>query len=161
MLLPGRRRRPILFSMLRREGDLVERITSRRRARMAATTAALVALAAFGVAGGTGLAGSVAKPGTVTTPGSTTQEAGAGKATICHKKKVTIRVSVSAVPAHLAHGDVAGQCPATAGANASKADKAARKAEKAAAKAKAKAAKANAGKKQAGDDEAEDESDDD
>ena len=126
-----------------------------------AATAALVALAAFCVAGGTGLAGSVAKQSTVTTPGSTAQEAGAGKATICHKKKVTIRVSVNAVPAHLAHGDVAGQCAATAGANASKADKAARKAEKAAAKAKAKAAKANAGKKQAGDDEAEDESDDD
>ena len=126
-----------------------------------AATAALVALAAFGVAGGTGLAGSLAKPSTVTTPGATAQDAGAGKATICHKQKVTIRVSVSAVPAHLAHGDVSGQCAATAGANASEADKSARKADKAAAKARAKAAKAKAGTKQAGDDEAEDESDDD
>ena len=121
-----------------------------------AATAALVAVAAFGIAGGTGLAGSLAKPNAVTTQGATV-----GKATICHKQKVTIRVSVNAVPAHVAHGDVAGQCAATAGANASQADKAARKAEKAAAKAKAKADKAaKAGKKQkSGDDETE--SDDD
>ena len=38
------------------------------------------------------------------------------KITICHKGKVTITVSVAALPAHLAHGDTIGQCPHNQGA---------------------------------------------
>jgi hypothetical protein len=34
-----------------------------------------------------------------------------GKVTICHKGKVTIRVSLNAVQKHLEHGDTLGPCP--------------------------------------------------
>jgi hypothetical protein len=34
-----------------------------------------------------------------------------GKVSLCHKGKTTISVGVSAVPAHLAHGDTLGACP--------------------------------------------------
>ena len=73
---------------------------------------ALGALVTFAVFGGTGLAGSTAKPTKAQyAPG---QYQNANKVTLCHKAKVTIRVSVSALPAHEAHGDVVGTCAAAA-----------------------------------------------
>jgi hypothetical protein len=73
---------------------------------------ALGALVTFAVFGGTGLAGSTAKPTKAQyAPG---QYRSANKVTLCHKAKVTIRVSVSALPAHEAHGDVVGTCAAAA-----------------------------------------------
>ena len=67
-----------------------------------------------------------------------------GKVTLCHKQKVTIRVSTRALPAHEAHGDTVGTCAAAASAakakaKAAKAAAAAAKAAKAEAKADAKA----------------------
>ena len=73
---------------------------------------ALGALVTFAVFGGTGLAGSTAKPTKAQyAPG---QYQNANKVTLCHKAKVTIRVSVNALPAHDAHGDVVGTCAAAA-----------------------------------------------
>jgi len=73
---------------------------------------ALGALVTFAVFGGTGLAGSTAKPTKAQyAPG---QYQNANKVTLCHKAKVTVRVSVSALPAHEAHGDVVGTCAAAA-----------------------------------------------
>ena len=73
---------------------------------------ALGALVTFAVFGGTGLAGSTAKPTKAQyAPG---QYQNANKVTLCHKAKVTIRVSVNALPAHEAHGDVVGTCAAAA-----------------------------------------------
>jgi hypothetical protein len=73
---------------------------------------ALGALVTFAVFGGTGLAGSTAKPTKAQyAPG---QYQNANKVTLCHKAKVTIRVSVNALPAHEAHGDVVGTCGAAA-----------------------------------------------
>ena len=75
---------------------------------------ALGALVTFAVFGGTGLAGSTAKPTKAQyAPG---QYQNANKVTLCHKAKVTIRVSVNALPAHEAHGDVVGTCAAAAAA---------------------------------------------
>ena len=77
-----------------------------------AVVVALGALVTFAVFGGTGLAGSTAKPTKAQyAPG---QYQNANKVTLCHKAKVTIRVSVSALPAHEAHGDVVGTCAAAA-----------------------------------------------
>ena len=73
---------------------------------------ALGALVTFAVFGGTGLAGSTAKPTKAQyAPG---QYQNANKVTLCHKAKVTIRVSVNALPAHEAHGDVVGTCASAA-----------------------------------------------
>ena len=106
----------------------------------------LGAIVAFAAIGGTGLAGSLVKPVKAQYgqygPG---QYVNPGKVTLCHKQKVTIRVSTRALPAHEAHGDTVGTCAAAAAkAKAAKADKAAAKAEKAAARAAAKAEKAAA-----------------
>lgn len=95
---------------------------------------ALGALVTFAVFGGTGLAGSSAKP--VKAQYGPGQYNNPNKVTICHKSKVTIRVSVNALPAHEAHGDDVGTCAAAAAA--------------AAAKAKAKQAKVQAAKLKAG-----------
>ena len=73
---------------------------------------ALGALVTFAVFGGTGLAGSTAKP--TKAQYATGQYQNANKVTLCHKAKVTIRVSLSALPAHEAHGDVVGTCAAAA-----------------------------------------------
>jgi len=73
---------------------------------------ALVAVAAMAALGGVGLAGGATKPST-----AQSQDGSNAKVTLCHKGKVTIRVSVNARPAHRAHGDVEGAC-ATARANA-------------------------------------------
>ena len=56
-----------------------------------------------------------------TVSNSAAQDQYVGKITICHKGH-TIRISRSALPAHLAHGDTIGACPGgagVAGANAS------------------------------------------
>ena len=94
---------------------------------------ALGALVTFAVFGGTGLAGSSAKP--VQAQYGPGQYNNPNKVTICHKSKVTIRVSVNALPAHEAHGDDVGTCAAAAAAA------------KAKAKAKVQAAKAKAAAK--------------
>ena len=107
-------------------------------------TVALGAVLAFAAIGGTGLAGSVAKP--VKAQYAPGQYVNPGKVTLCHKLKVTIRVSTRALPAHVGHGDTVGSCAAARAAQAKAAKarqqaKAAAKAEKAAAKAGAKAGK--------------------
>ena len=92
-----------------RGGDVKQR--SRGRG-VVGLVVALGALVTFAVFGGTGLAGSTAKPTKAQyAPG---QYQNANKVTLCHKAKVTIRVSVSALPAHEAHGDVVGTCAAAA-----------------------------------------------
>ena len=107
--------------------------TFRGRTLLAATVA-LGALVTFAVFGGTGLAGSSAKP--VKAQYGAGQYNNPNKVTICHKSKVTIRVSVNALPAHEAHGDDVGTCAAAAAAAKAKAKQAKVQA------AKAKAAKA-------------------
>jgi len=78
---------------------------------------ALGAVIAFAAIGGTGLAGSLAKPGkSQYAPGQYGQSE--KKVTVCHKGKVTIRISVNALPAHKQHGDTMGLCPALAAAKA-------------------------------------------
>ena len=80
--------------------------------RLGATVfVAVAAIAAFAVVGGTGLAGGLAKPFNAQYgPGQYH-----GKVTICHKGKVTLRISVAAWPAHRdRHGDSMGPCSAAA-----------------------------------------------
>jgi hypothetical protein len=119
--------------MFRREGEFVKRTKPKRLG--VTLTVALGAILAFAAIGGTGLAGSLAKP--VKAQYGPGQYVNPGKVTLCHKQKVTIRVSTRAVPAHQAHGDTVGTCAqARAAAKAkAKAEKAAAKAEKASAKA--------------------------
>ena len=82
-----------------------------------ASAVALGAVIAFAAIGGTGLAGSLAKPGkSQYAPGQ--YQYSEKKVTVCHKGKVTIRISVNALPAHRAHGDTLGLCPALAAAKA-------------------------------------------
>jgi hypothetical protein len=88
---------------------------------------------AFAAIGGTGLAGGLAKPAKAQYGGPGQYQYNA-KVTVCHKDKVTIRISINAWPAHEAHGDAMGSC--TAAARAAKAKQAKLKA------AKTKAAKA-------------------
>jgi hypothetical protein len=112
----------------------MKRATPRTRL-LTSVVVAFVAVVAFAAIGGTGLAGSLAKPSKAQyAPG---QYNNPGKVTICHKQKVTIRVSTRALPAHEAHGDTVGTCAAAASAAKAKAAaaKAAAKAAKAAAKA--------------------------
>lgn len=90
--------------------------TSTRRIGVASVVA-LGAVIAFAAIGGTGLAGSLAKPGkSQYAPGQYGQSE--KKVTVCHKGKVTIRISVNALPAHKQHGDTTGLCPALAAAKA-------------------------------------------
>jgi hypothetical protein len=88
------------------------------RERLAGTAIVAVgAVLVFAVIGGTGLAGGLAKPGKAQyAPGQ--YQSSEKKVTVCHKGKVTIRISVNALPAHLAHGDSMGLCPALAAAKA-------------------------------------------
>ena len=72
---------------------------------------------AFAAVGGTGLAGGLAKPGKAQYAAGQYKNSDK-KATICHKGKVTIRVSINALPAHKQHGDDVGMCPALAAAKA-------------------------------------------
>jgi hypothetical protein len=120
------------------------------RARLGATiTVALAAVTAFAVVGGTGLAGGLAKP--VNAQYGPGQYQYGAKITICHKNKVTIRISINAWPAHQKqHGDQIGSCAAVAAAKA-KAEKAELRAAKleAAKVAKLKAAKVKAQKVEA------------
>ena len=120
----------------------MESTTSRKRLGLTASVA-VVAIAAFAAIGGPGVAGSHATAAdTKDEPG---REVSPGKATVCHKRKVTIRVSTRALPAHEAHGDTVGACAAGQAADAAEAEaKAAAKAAKAAAKAAAKSARAAA-----------------
>ena len=116
------------------------------------------AVVAFAAIGGTGFAGGLAKPSKAQYgPG---QYQNPGKVTVCHKGKVTIRISIRAWPAHQAHGDVQGTC--TALAAKLKAGKAAKAAKVKAAKAEKKAAKAAKSEKAAksSDDETEADEDD-
>ena len=122
------------------------------RARLGVTLfVALAAVVAFAVVGGTGLAGGLAKP--VNAQYGPGQYQYGAKITICHKNKVTIRISINAWPAHQKHGDQIGSCAAVAAAKA-KAEKAELRAAKLeAAKLKAKkleAAKLKAKKLEAG-----------
>ncbi|HET8951595.1 MAG TPA: hypothetical protein VFN44_13840 [Solirubrobacteraceae bacterium] len=106
---------------------------------------ALAAVVAFAVVGGTGLAGGLAKP--VNAQYGPGQYQYGAKITICHKNKVTIRISINAWPAHQKHGDQIGSCAAVAAAKA-KAEKAELRAAKLEA-AKLKAAKLKAAKLEA------------
>ena len=102
--------------------------------RLGATlVVALGAVLAFAAIGGAGLAGGLAKPAK-SQYGPGQYQYGA-KVTICHKQKVTIRVSVNAVPHVKQHGDTLG-CATAAAA----------KAKALGAKLKAKAAKLKAAK---------------
>jgi hypothetical protein len=127
----------------------MESTTSRKRLGLTASVAVL-AIAAFAAIGGPGLAGSHATAADgKDAPGP---EVSPGKATVCHKGKLTIRVSTRALPAHEAHGDTVGACAAGQAADAAEAEakpaakaaKAAAKAAKAEAKAAAKSARAAA-----------------
>lgn len=92
-----------------------ERVSRKRLAGTAIV--ALGAVVVFAAIGGTGLAGGLAKPGKAQyAPGQ--YQYSAKKVTVCHKGKVTIRISVNALPAHRAHGDSMGLCPALAAAKA-------------------------------------------
>jgi len=94
-------------------------MSNRRRTRRVgvASVVALGAVVAFAAIGGTGLAGSLAKPGkSQYAPGQ--YKNSEKKVTVCHKGKVTIRISVNALPAHERHGDALGLCPALATAKA-------------------------------------------
>jgi hypothetical protein len=118
----------------------MESTTSRMRRGLTATVAVL-GIVAFAALGAPGLAGSHATQVDATdAPG---QDASQGKVAVCHKGKVTIRISSRALPAHEVHGDTVGSCAAGQAAGAAGA-KAAEKAAKAEAKAAAKAAKAEA-----------------
>jgi hypothetical protein len=113
-----------------------------RPARVAATVVfAAVAVLTLAALGGMGF-----------TDTSTAAELQYGKATICHKagphgKRVTIRVSQNAVPAHLRHGDTMGPCPATAQKSKAKSGEKAKKQEAA----KKRKAKGNDDKGEKGD----------
>lgn len=92
-----------------------ERVSRRRLGGTAIV--ALGAVLVFAAIGGTGLAGGLAKPGKAQyAPGQ--YQYSEKKVTVCHKGKVTIRVSVNALPAHKGHGDSMGLCPALAAAKA-------------------------------------------
>ncbi|HET9242949.1 MAG TPA: hypothetical protein VFN99_05860 [Gaiella sp.] len=115
---------------------------TRATPRRLGTTVAVAfgAVVAFAAIGGTGFAGSVVKPSKAQYgPG---QYQNPGKVTVCHKGKVTIRISMRALPAHQAHGDQVLTCAAvTAKAKAKAAAKQAAKANAAKANAQAKADK--------------------
>jgi hypothetical protein len=82
--------------------------STRRRGRIyAAGVVSVGCIVVFGAVGGVGFAAIQGKPA---------QYQYGKKATICHKGKKTLRVSVSAVPAHLRHGDTLGPCNGTASA---------------------------------------------
>ncbi len=105
--------------------------TSRRRLGLTVGIACGAVLA-FGVLGGTGLAGGSAKPEKPGKPAKTQDTTGqsqtepsqatAGKVTICHKGKVTLRISVNALAVHQKrHDDTLGACAGgTAGAKIAK-----------------------------------------
>jgi outer membrane biosynthesis protein TonB len=138
--------------------------TPPRRSARIGLTGALSALVVISLvaAGGVGFARS---------PVSAAQYQYGKKVTICHKGKVTITISRSALPAHLAHGDKIGPCDQNAKKKKKKqkqqqqeeakkkaekakeaeqkAEKAKEKAEKAKAKAEDKAQKADAKKEKA------------
>ena len=102
--------------------------------RVLSLVVALVAVSALAALGAVSLAGGA------TTSRAAQYQYAPGKVTICHKGKVTIRVSENALPAHRTHGDVVGTCASVAAkAKATKAAAAKAKA----AKAKAANAKAN------------------
>ncbi len=92
----------------------------RRSARLGVTIGvALGAVVAFAAIGGTGLAGGLAKPAKPQS-GLGQYQYGA-KVTICHKGKVTIRISINALKAHQRrHGDTMGPCAAARAAKAAK-----------------------------------------
>lgn len=99
--------------------------TSRGRFGLALVVV-LGAVVAFATVGGTGLAGSLAKPAKAQYGKG--QYNNPNKVWVCHRKgnggSVTIRVSINALPAHLAHGDTQGLCPAVTAIAATKAKKA-------------------------------------
>ena len=110
---------------------------TRATPRRLGTTVAVAfgAVVAFAAIGGTGFAGSVVKPSKAQYgPG---QYQNPGKVTVCHKGKVTIRISMRALPAHEGHGDQVGSCAAVTGKAKAKAKAAAKQAAKANAQAKA------------------------
>ena len=118
--------------------------------RLGATlVVALGAVLAFAAIGGAGLAGGLAKPAK-SQYGPGQYQYGA-KVTLCHKQKVTIRVSVNAVAAHVKqHDDTVGPCATAAAAKAKAAKLKAAKLKAAKAKAaKLKAAKLKAAKAKA------------
>ena len=96
---------------------MTENDRGRKRRIAAATATVLAAVMVFAALGGIGLASGVIS--------AAQYQYGGKKVTICHKGKVTIRVSINALPAHTQHGDDPGMCPALAAAKA-KAAKAAK-----------------------------------
>jgi hypothetical protein len=120
----------------------METTPPRRSARIGLTGAlsALVVVSLL-VAGGVGFARSSVSAG---------QYQYGKKVTICHKAKVTITISRSALPAHLAHGDKLGPCKNGKKKEKREAkEKAEQKAEKVKEKAKDKPEKADAKKEKA------------
>ena len=108
--------------------------TSRYRSHrlVAAVVSSAAALVAFVALGGAGLA-----EGAI----SLAQNQHDHKATVCHKDRNTITVSVNALPAHEAHGDTQGACAPT-GQASEKGTKATKKPRKASKPTKAKATNA-------------------
>jgi Mg-chelatase subunit ChlI len=131
----------------------METTPPRRSARIGLTGAlsALVVVSLV-VAGGVGFAKNSVSAG---------QYQYGKKVTICHKGKVTITISRSALPAHLAHGDKLGPCENGKKKKQQQQEakkKAEQKAEKAKEKAKDKSEKADA-KKEKAEEKAKDKSD--
>jgi hypothetical protein len=81
---------------------MLRRDTGKRTRGLVATLAAVGSLVAFTTLGGVGLA---------TAAIGLAQDEPGTKVTVCHKGKVTITISTSALPAHLAHGDELEACP--------------------------------------------------
>jgi hypothetical protein len=90
-----------------------------------ATVVALGTVVAFAALGGTSLAGDLAKkPKPAKAQYAPGQYANGAKVTICHKGKVTIRISVAALKAHVKHpATTLGPCPESAAAAATTAKK--------------------------------------
>jgi hypothetical protein len=125
---------------------------TKRTTRVGLAAVLIVAVTGLGLAGA-GLAAKPAKPAkpdkAAKAPTGQAAAQSAAKIDVCHKAKVTIRVSSNAWGAHQRHGDVQGACTQAA-IDAAKAAKAKAKADRKAAKAKAKAEK-NAAKESAED----------
>ena len=74
------------------------------------TIGMFAAVAGFVIAVSPVLAGGVAAQATTDTGTTTGTTAGPTKVVLCHKAKVTIKVSSNAEPAHRRHGDTVGAC---------------------------------------------------
>lgn len=80
---------------------------SRRRLALGAA-GTMAAMVGFAIAVAPGLADAAGSSAATETGTGTTESP--AKAVLCHKSKVTIRVSTNAWPAHHRHGDTMGAC---------------------------------------------------